>query len=229
MTSTHTSSSAPADGGAAAVVERFNRTERWLHWAVAVPLILAMFTGLSLFVPAAAKLFGSREIVRVAHWVTGLASIVVPALVLLLGDHRRVATDVEEIDLWSADDRTWLRTWLSRRTGLERELPPAGRFNAGQKANAVLSAAALFWLGVTGVVLFPPLHAPFWLLENSRNLHNLTWFLLIPLVLGHVFLSAVYSPTRPGLPGMFSGLVPVAWLREHHPLDRVAGRGEPGP
>jgi formate dehydrogenase subunit gamma len=221
MTSTPTSSSA------AAGVERFNATERWLHWAVAVPLLLAMATGLSLLFPATAKLFGSREIVRVAHWISGFGSVVLPLVVVLAGDRRRLAADVTEVDVWSTDDRLWLRTWLSRRTGLPGELPPAGRFNAGQKANAVLSAAALVWLGLTGVVLFPPLHAPFWLLENSRNLHNLTGFLLVPLVAGHVFLSALYGPTRPGLPGMFSGRVPASWLRQHHPLDPLAREGHP--
>lgn len=204
-------------------VERFNPSERWLHWAVAVPLMLAMLTGLSLILPGVAKLFGSREVVRVAHWVTGFASIVVPVAVLVIGDRRRIAADVREVDLWSADDRAWLRTWLSRRTGLAGELPPAGRFNAGQKTNAVISAVALLSLGLTGVALFPPLHAPFWLLENSRTLHNLTWFLLLPVVGGHIYLSSIYRSTRPGLSGMINGLVPSAWLKEHHPLDRISG------
>jgi len=197
---------------------------------VAGPLTLAILTGVALFFPGTAKLFGSREVLRVLHWVGGFGSIAVPFVVVLLGDRRRLAVDVEEIDLWSRDDRTWMRSWLSRRTGLPGELPPAGRFNAGQKANAVLSAAALLWLGLTGVVLFPPFHAPFWLLENSRNLHNITAFLLVPLALGHVFLSAIYAPTRPGLPGIFNGHVPAAWLRHHHPLDQVSGgRDQPSP
>lgn len=214
--------STPISNRATVTVERFNQTERWLHWAVTVPLLLAMLTGVSLYLPGTAKLFGSREIVRVAHWITGFGSVLLPLVVLLAGDRRRLAVDVEEVDLWSADDRAWLRAWLSRRTGVAGELPPAGRFNAGQKANAVLSAAALVWLGLTGVVLFPPLHAPFWMLENSRNLHTLAGFLLIPLAAGHIFLSALYRPTRPGLPGMFSGRVPVSWLKQHHPLDDIA-------
>ncbi|HEV1998251.1 MAG TPA: cytochrome b/b6 domain-containing protein [Candidatus Dormibacteraeota bacterium] len=219
MTSTPISSSAVAG----ATVERFNHSERWLHWAVAVPLMLAILTGLSLILPGVAKLFGSREVIRVAHWVTGFGSIVVPVVVLIIGDRRRIAADVRDVDLWSANDRVWLRSWLSRRTGLAGELPPAGRFNAGQKTNAVISAVALLSLGLTGVVLFPPLHAPFWLLENSRTLHNVTWFLLLPVVAGHIYLSGIYRQTRPGLSGMLNGMVPADWLREHHPLDRISG------
>ena len=205
---------------------RFTATERWLHWAVAAPLLLAIVTGAALFLPGLAKFFGSRELLRVLHWVGGFGSILVPLGVVIGGDRRRLAADVREIDLWSLDDRRWMRGWLWRRVGLTAELPAAGRFNAGQKANAVLTAAALVWLGLTGVVLFPPVHPPFWMLENSRNLHNITAFLVVPLVAGHIFLSAVYAPTRPGLPGIFTGRVPSAWLREHHPGDELAGPGE---
>jgi hypothetical protein len=51
--------------------------------------------------------------------------------------------------------------------------------------------------------------------------------LLLPLAGGHVYLSALYGPTRPGLPGIFTGRVPATWLRHHHPLDAVSGTPEP--
>ncbi|MFN2462509.1 MAG: hypothetical protein ABR573_01230, partial [Candidatus Dormibacteria bacterium] len=110
-------------------VERFNRTERWLHWAVAGPLMLAVVTGIALFLPGTAKFFGSREVLRVLHWIGGFGSVLLPLVVVIGGDRRRLAVDVEEVDLWSRDDRAWMRGWLSRRTGLPGELPPAGRFN----------------------------------------------------------------------------------------------------
>jgi formate dehydrogenase subunit gamma len=217
MTSTPTSSSARPE-----TVERFKPTERWLHWAFTLPLLVAFVSGLSLILPGAEKLFGSREAVRVAHWFGGFGSLLLPLVVLALGDRRRLAADAQELDLWSAGDRAWLRTWLGRRTGGRGELPPAGRFNAGQKANAVITAAALLWLGLSGLALFPALHTPFWLVENSRALHNLTWILLVPVIAGHIFLSALYRPTRPGLPGVFTGRVPRSWVREHHPLDEIS-------
>ena len=135
MTSTPTSSR-PAK--VEAEIDRFGLTERLVHWAVALPFLLTMVTGLGLYFPELAKLAGNRELVRDLHRFTGLATILLPALVLVFGDRRRVSQDLKEVDLWSADDRRWFRSWLWRKVGGRDRLPPQGRFNAGQKFNAVL-------------------------------------------------------------------------------------------
>jgi len=214
MTSTLISSSAPGEPTA----DRFDATERLFHWAFAIPFLLTFLTGLGLYFPELAKLAGNRELVRDAHRFAGLFTVLLPAVVLLLGDRRNLRRDVHDIDLWSRDDRQWFRAWLWRKIGGRDRLPPQGRFNSGQKFNAVLTAGCLFWLSLTGLIIFPGIHPPFWLLSNSRNLHDLAWIVLTPAVLGHVFLAAIYKPTRPGLSGIITGRVPLAWLREHHPL-----------
>jgi len=142
--------------------------------------------------------------------------------VIALGDRMRLAEDVRDVDLWSSDDRAWFRAWIWRKVGGRDRLPPQGRFNAGQKFNAALTAAAITVLSVTGVIIFPGIHPPFWLVGNSRTLHDLTWFVLVPAVLGHIFLAAIYPPTRPGLRGMLDGKVRLDWLRQHHPLSPEA-------
>jgi formate dehydrogenase subunit gamma len=214
MTSTLISNNAPGEPTA----DRFDATERLLHWAFAIPFLLTFLTGLGLYFPELAKLAGNRELVRDVHRFAGLFTVLLPVVVLLLGDRRNLRHDVRDIDLWSRDDRRWFRAWLWRKVGGHDRLPPQGRFNSGQKFNAVLTAGCVFWLAITGVIIFPGIHPPFWLVANSRNLHNLSWIVLTPAVIGHVFLAAVYKPTRPGLSGIITGRVPLAWLREHHPL-----------
>ena len=214
MTSTPISSSAPGEPTA----DRFDATERLFHWAFAIPFLLTFLTGLGLYFPELAKLAGNRELVRDVHRFAGLATVVLPALVLVFGDRHHLRADVREVDLWSADDRRWFRSWLWRKVGGRDRLPPQGRFNAGQKFNAVLTAACLLWLSVTGLLIFPGIHPPFWLVSNSRNLHDLAWMVLTPAVIGHIYLAAIYPPTRPGLSGIITGRVPLAWLRRHHPL-----------
>jgi formate dehydrogenase subunit gamma len=211
------------------VVERFNLSERLFHWAFAIPFMLTMLTGLALYFQGLEKLVGSRELVRDVHRFAGLATVVLPLLVLAVGDRRRLAVDAGNVDRWSADDRRWFRSWLWRKVGGRDRLPEQGRFNAGQKFNAVLTLAGIFWLSVTGLLIFPGIHPPFWLVSNSRDLHNLAWMVLTVAVLGHIFLAAVYPPTRPGLFGIITGRVRLDWLREHHPLSPEAGPPEPGP
>ncbi len=215
MTSTLTSTNSAAGEP---TVNRFDTTERLLHWAFAIPFLLTFLTGLGLYFPELAKLAGNRELVRDVHRFAGLFTVMLPALVLLMGDRRNLRRDVHEIDLWSRDDRRWFRAWLWRKIGGRDRYPPQGRFNAGQKFNAVLTAGCIFWLSLTGLFIFPGIHPPFWLVSNSRNLHDLAWIVLTPAVLGHIFLAAIYKPTRPGLSGIITGRVPLPWLREHHPL-----------
>src|SRR3984893_12074502 len=143
MTSTPISRSAV---GGEPLAARFNLTERLFHWAFAIPFILTMATGLGLYFPELAKLAGNRELVRDLHRFAGLATVVLPLLVLALGDRRSVGRDVREVDLWSQDDRRWFRAWLWRKVGGRDRLPAQGRFNAGQKFNAVLTAGCVFWL-----------------------------------------------------------------------------------
>jgi formate dehydrogenase subunit gamma len=215
MTSTPISSRA---AGGEPQADRFDGTERLFHWAFAIPFLLTMATGLGLYFPELAKLAGNRELVRDLHRFTGLATVLLPLLVLVFGDRRQLRRDVRDVDLWSDDDRRWFRAWVWRKVGGRDRLPAQGRFNAGQKFNAVLTAGCVLWLAVTGLVIYPGVHPPFWLVANSRNLHNLAWIVLTPAVIGHVYLAAIYPPTRPGLGGIISGRVPLAWLREHHPL-----------
>jgi formate dehydrogenase subunit gamma len=223
MTSTPTSSSlaAPAASGPERV-ERFNLSERLFHWAFAIPFLLTLVTGLALYFEALQKLAGSRELVRDVHRFAGLATVVLPLAVLALGDRHRLRQDAADVDLWSADDRAWFRAWLWRKVGARDELPAQGRFNAGQKFNAVLTLGGIAWLSITGLLIFPGIHPPFWLVSNSRDLHNLAWMVLTLAVAGHVYLAAIYPPTRPGLMGIISGKVRLDWLRHHHPLSPEA-------
>ena len=217
----------PTSSDMGLTVERFDATERLFHWAFAVPFLVTLITGLALYFQGLEKLVGSRELARNSHRVAGLLTVALPIVVIAFGNRRSLARDAGEIDRWSDDDRHWFRAWLWRKVGGRDRLPPQGRFNAGQKFNAVITAAAVVWLSITGLILFPPLSLPFWLVSNSRTLHNLTWILLLPAVAGHIYLAAVYGPTRPGLSGIISGRVSRAWLREHHPLAPEAA--EPSP
>jgi len=109
-------------------------------------------------------------------------------------------------------DADWLRGVPERlRTGAPP--PPVGRFNAGQKLNARLSALGLAVLYATGLAL----------LLAGRGLpqgplHTLTTVAVCGLLSGHVFMAVLNPATRHALRGMTFGDVDRNWAKHHHPL-----------
>jgi len=168
-------------------VPRFVASERLAHWVYALFFLVAFVSGLLMWAPASrAWMAGARHQVAQYHGAVGLAMVFVPLLLLLLLDRRRLAGDVHEIDVWDADDRRWLWAALRGRTLRGGEMPPQGRFNAGQKINAVLVAAMAIGFLVTGALLLARAGLPSWLVSRALWLHGFLAIAAVTLLLGHL-------------------------------------------
>ena len=91
------------------MVSRFTRTERALHWVHAAAFFVLLGSGLVLYVPRLSELVGRRPEVKNVHVYTAIAWVAAIALIVLLGDRRRLRQTARELDLFDADDRAWLR------------------------------------------------------------------------------------------------------------------------
>jgi formate dehydrogenase subunit gamma len=197
-----------------AFLPRFSGTERAVHWTYAVCFLTLLATGLVMYLPVLSAFVPSRLILRQLHLAAAFFIITVPTLIGLFGDRRRLVEDARAVDRWDADDRSWMADGLQ---GLPSE---AGRFNAGQKANAAFTVGSLIVFVGTGVIMALNIFTrvlPDWLVGNASLIHDaLTWVALFAW-LGHVFLAGVYPPTRESLRGMLTGVVRSDWARHHHP------------
>ncbi len=127
-------------------VVRFDRTERILHWVTAAAVLVALATGAALYVGPLAIAIGRRELVKDLHVIAGFASVL-PFAVAMAGPWSRgLRRDVSRVANWHDDDLAWFRR--GRRSWTE-----TGKFNGGQKLNAVLMASALVVLLATGSVM----------------------------------------------------------------------------
>ena len=193
---------------------RFSRTERALHWTYAACFLVLLATGLIMYLPALSLLVPSRLILRQLHLAAAFFIITVPTLIALFGDRRDIAADARAVDRWDEDDRSWMADGLR---GVPTE---AGRFNAGQKANAAFTVGSLLVFVLTGVIMALNIFTrilPDWLVNNASLIHDsLTWLALFAW-LGHVFLAGIWPPTRESLRGMLTGVVRSDWARHHHP------------
>ena len=186
---------------------RFTRTERAAHWLLVAAFAVILLSGTQM-----PHHWNADQPVVDIH--VGSAALLVAGLALLLwrADRRSLVTTGVQLATAEPGDGAWLSGVPERlRTGAPA--PPVGRFNAGQKLNARLSALGLLVLYATGLAL----------LLAGRGLpqgplHTLTTVALCALLSGHVFMAVLNPGTRHALRGMTLGEVDREWAEHHHAL-----------
>ncbi|HET9060170.1 MAG TPA: cytochrome b/b6 domain-containing protein [Acidimicrobiales bacterium] len=198
---------------AAGPVVRFDRVQRTAHWATAVLFLVLIFTGAALYVPALVGLVGRRVLVTDIHVYCGLA-LPLPLLVSLAGPWgRALREDLGRLNRWSQDDGIWLSTLLHRgRRALLR--PRVGKFNAGQKLNAAFTGGVIVVMLATGSVMHWDQHFPLSWRTGATFVHDLTAYLLVVAVAGHIVMALVHPAA---LRSMITGKVSHGWARLHAP------------
>ena len=189
-------------------VRRFSRTERTLHWVNAAGFFVLLGSGLVLYLPSLAIAVGRRPLLKDIHFWAGIGWISALALVVLLGDRRGLVRTARELDRFDADDRLWL-------AGGGRA--PQGRFNAGQKVNASLTAAFTVLFLVSGLLLWLGERDTRFRFASTVVLHDGLMYAALVLLVGHLYLALIHPATRHALRGMTIGTVDEDWARAHHP------------
>ena len=196
-------------------VLRFRRSERLLHWAIAVPFMISIASAVVLVLfynPAPQRPL--RALFSWVHRLSGACFLAVPILVAI--KHRKDSGTywgyVRECWRWRRDDLKWLLLQGPASIGRKAALPEPGKFNAGQKLNFVMVMCTWPLFVVTGALIwFGEVAFVSWLV------HFLVAAIALPLVVGHIYMAVVNPGTRKGLSGMITGLVDRRWVEHHHP------------
>ena len=186
-------------------VARFTRAERVVHRSTALLMIVCMATAAVLYNGSLAVRFGHRHLVEDIHVYAGFALPVPMLLGLAFAAYRH---DVSRLNRFTRADWQWLRS-RERRSG---DIP-VGKFNAGQKLNANLSAGAILVLLGTGIIMFfTGLTRLAWR-TGATFVHD--WFSLAIglLVLGHIYFAVKDAEARRG---MRTGVVSRGWAEDEH-------------
>jgi formate dehydrogenase subunit gamma len=173
----------------------------------AAGFLLLLGSGLVLYLPSLASAVGRRPTVKDVHFWAGIGWVSALVLIALLGDRRGLLRTAREIDGFSREDVNWLR----RRRPAEQ-----GRFNAGQKVNAALTAAFLVLFFVSGMLLWAGERDTEFRFASTVVLHDGLLYASLVLLVGHLYLAVLHPATRHALRGMTVGTVREEWAREHH-------------
>ena len=141
---------------------------------------------------------GRRPFVKDVHFDTALAWGAALVLLVLFGDRAGLRRTARELDAFDSDDLLWLR----------RIPRPQGRFNAGQKLNAALTAAFALLFAVSGLLLWYGERDNRFRFAGTIVLHDgLMYVSLVLLVLVHLSCFLVFAvPFRWGLVALAAGL-----------------------
>ena len=204
------------------MIQRYTLAERSIHWLTALAYTYVLLTGLAFYSPHLywiAVVLGGAPTSRFWH----------PWLGLLF-----FAGIIWMLQAWRADmaitavDREWGKAMDYYIRNEDESLPPADRFNVGQK----YFFWVMLWGGVvlliSGVVLWFPERIP-WSLRGIRYaailLHVSAALITIGAFIIHVYMGT--AMVRGGFTSIIRGEVSPAWARMHHRLwyERVAAAG----
>jgi formate dehydrogenase subunit gamma len=194
------------------LLQRYGDRERLNHWMVVLLFLGAGLSGLAFFHPAFyffVNLFGGGSWARILHPFFGVL-----ATLSFLGLFARLWRD----NLMNDGDREWRAKAGSLLRGDKSEMPPVGKYNAGQKLVFWLMAISLALLFVTGFVFWQPWFAgyfPILLRRIAVVLHAAAAFGMVLGVIVHAY-AAIW--VKGSVRAMTRGTVSAAWARQHHAL-----------
>jgi formate dehydrogenase subunit gamma len=191
---------------------RYTLHERVTHWVAALSYIYLLLTGLAFWSPWLfwlAMLFGGGQVSRMLHpWVGVLFTLAVLYMAVMWA--RQMAV--------TENDKAWWRSLRFYITNQDDKMPPAGRYNAGQKL--------LFWgfffcgllLLISGVILWFTELVP-WNLRMLRYaavlLHPAAALLTIALFMIHIYMSVFAE--RGAFSSIIHGDVSEQFAKRYHP------------
>ena len=194
-------------------VERYSFRERLCHWSSAVAYVYCLGTGLAFYTPYLfwiAIALGGGPTARFWHPWFGVAFFVVQMWMHAIWSRDMHITEA---------DRRWMKEVKNYVENRDDLVPPAGRFNAGQKQFYWMMYFGAFGLLVSGLFMWFPELIPLSLAAIRPVMiliHEISALVTIGAFIIHIYMGVFMVPG--GLRGMITGRVPRSWAKAHHEL-----------
>jgi formate dehydrogenase subunit gamma len=193
---------------------RFRKSERLVHWAMAVPFLVCFITALILvFYYNPDPMRPYRAVFSWTHRISGISLIVFPmiAIIICRRDYRIYFYNIKQAWIWTVSDFKWLARAGLAAVSKNVSLPEQGKFNAGEKINFMVLISTYPFYILTGTVI--------WLTHGawmSWLIHFFMAAIAAPLITEHVYMTVINPESRKGLQGIITGFVNRKWAKHHY-------------
>lgn len=199
-------------------IPRYTALERYLHWGHTLTFILLTMTGMVLFFPFLAPLARGEagQFMRLVHRISAVFFAAVPISYAIL-QPRRLLLTLKELR-FGRDDLGWLKGAIPYYLlGRHVDMPPQGRWNTGEKMNAVILVSGTIIFVLTGALMwFGKGVLPVWVFQASVIIHDLTMFVTVSMFIVHFYLAVAHPLMWQSLVSMRYGVISESYAREHH-------------
>ncbi len=192
-------------------VLRYNFRERITHWITAASYVYLLLTGLAFWSPWCfwlAVVLGGGQVSRMLHpWIGLIFSVCVAVMFVMWASQMNV----------DENDKNWFRSVGRYARNEDDQMPPAGRYNAGQKSLFWGFVVCMVLLLLSGVVLWYPQYFAGHSLIAMRIailIHASSALLTIGLFLIHVYMGVFAE--RGALDSMVHGDVSLHFVKRYH-------------
>jgi formate dehydrogenase subunit gamma len=191
------------------MIQKTTAFERFVHLLMAVSGIVLLLTGLGFLYPQELgwlnTLFGGQSIALDIHNWGGIVFAV--SIVLSLG------TLLSESLKWSKEDSEWIGM-LGGYMSKDKQPPPQGKLNAGQKILALAVVAFGILISVSGFMMWWSAGA-----KGTMNLglllHSISFVVFAIIMPIHIYMATAANPGTFRI--MTRGDVPLYWAKKKHP------------
>ena len=194
----------------ARLLKRYSDGERMNHWFIVLTFFLAAASGLAFFHPSLyflSNLLGGGPWSRILHPFIGLL-MVLGFLVMFFKLWRQ--------NLMTEADKEWSKHAGEMLRGDKSRMPPAGKYNAGQKRVFWLMAFSLLVLVATGFMFWQPWFTGYFPIVAQRAavlLHSIAALVLVLTVIVHIYAAIWVKGT---MRAMTRGTVTEGWAKANH-------------
>ncbi len=197
-------------------IEKHRRPVRILHWIHTGAFIILFLTGLVLFIPALSFL-AEGNWTRLIHRIAAVLFMAAPALYLITNP-KAAGRGLKQAFIWGAADLEWFKsTPRFFFFGDERDLPPQGSMNSGQKMWWFITVVFGFLFVITGLVMwFGKTDAPAAVLRWMVFVHDIAFIITGAMLFLHIYLGVFHPAMTEARKSMTSGKISVQYAKMHH-------------
>lgn len=190
------------------MIVRFDSVERLVHWTNALLFMVLILTALPLYFAQVESLVGRRALIAEIHTWTGVI-LPLPLLIALSGSWGSgLRADIRRFNLWTKGELKWLMT-AGKNPGLEM-----GKFNPGQKMNAIFVGSSIVVMFCTGFVLGWFNFFPLSWRTGATFVHDVFAGAIVVVIAGHIVFALA---NRHALMSMISGRISKLWASQRAP------------